>query len=196
MRIDDVLPRAEFAERHATHVNAPPQRAWTAVRGMDAGRSPIVRALLALRALPTLLARGRSTDGGGRGMTIDRLLEGGFVLLAEDEPRELVLGLVGRFWTPGGGIVRVAPDAFASFDKPGYAVAAWNFTILPAADGSLVATETRIRCTDDDARRRFRRYWRLVRPFSGWTRREMLRIIRNDAESNVPGAEGRDRSGE
>jgi len=41
-----------------------------------------------------------------------------------------------------------------------------------------VATETRIRCTDDASRRAFLRYWRVIRPFSGLIRMEMLRSIR------------------
>ena len=64
------------------------------------------------------------------------------------------------------------------------AVAAWNFTVLPTDEGSLLATETRVRCTDDAARRSFARYWRVVRPFSGLIRTEALRAIRRTAESS------------
>ena len=70
------------------------------------------------------------------------------------------------------------------FDRPGMAVAAWNFTVLPTDEGSLVATETRVRCTDAAARRSFARYWRVVRPFSGLIRTEALRAIRRTAESS------------
>jgi hypothetical protein len=54
-----------------------------------------------------------------------------------------------------------------------------------AADrgGSRVGTETRIAATDDTARRRFGRYWRLIGPFSSITRREMLAAIRRRAEA-------------
>jgi hypothetical protein len=46
-----------------------------------------------------------------------------------------------------------------------------------------VATETRIVCTDEASRRAFLRYWRVIRPFSGLIRLEMLRLLRNAAES-------------
>lgn len=182
MLIDDYMPEAQFAERYAVRVAAPPERAWGAVRALDMGGSPLIRGLFALRSLPAFLA-GRRRSGNELGTSMDALLRGGFVLLAEHAPREIVLGLAGRFWTPTGGITRVEPAEFRGFARPGLALAAWNFTILPTAGGSLVATETRVRCTDRASLRSFRRYWRVVRPFSGLIRREALRGIRRAAES-------------
>jgi hypothetical protein len=184
MLIDTHLPHAEFAERHALRVHAPPERAYAAARGLDVSGSPVVRTLFALRSLPGLFTRRR---GGGEkvlGTTMDRLLRNGFVLLDERAPHEFVLGLAGRFWTPAGGVERLDPAEYAVFDRPGMAVAAWNFTVLPTDEGSLVATETRVRCTDDAARRSFARYWRVIRPFSGLTRMEALRAIRRTAEAS------------
>ena len=182
MLIDAFMPRAQFAERHALRVHAPPEQAWKAVRALDLRRSPLIHALFALRSLPALFSRSAAPDRG-LGLTMEGLLRSGFVLLAEEAPREIVLGLAGRFWTPTGGLERVTADEFTAFDRPGMALAAWNFTVLPADVGSLVATETRVRCTDEAARRSFRRYWRVVRPFSGLVRREALRAIRRAAES-------------
>lgn len=183
MLIDTHLPHADFAERHALRVHAPPERAYAAARRLDLGGSPLVRTLFALRSLPALLGGKGLRRGGGLGTTMDRLLRNGFVLLDERAPHEFVLGLVGRFWTPAGGVERLHPAEYAVFDKPGMAVAAWNFTVLPTDEGSLVATETRVRCTDDAARRSFGRYWRVVKPFSGLIRMEALRAIRRTAES-------------
>jgi hypothetical protein len=183
MRIDDFLPHADFAERHALRVRATPERAYAAARRLDLGRSPVVRTLFALRSLPALFARGGYRGERVLAMNLEGLVRGGFVLLDERAPHEFVLGLVGRFWTPGGAIERIDPAEFAVYGTPGRAVAAWNFTVLPTDEGSLVATETRVRCTDDAARRSFRRYWRVVRPFSGLIRMEALRAIRRAAES-------------
>lgn len=182
MLIDDYMPVADFAERHAVRVAAPPERAWRAVRTLDMRGSPLIRGLFALRSLPALLA-GRRSRGPALGTTMEGLLRTGFVLLAEQAPREIVLGLAGRFWTPTGGLTRIEPGEFRGFARPGMAVAAWNFTILPADGGSLVATETRVRCTDAASLRSFRRYWRVVRPFSGLIRLEGLRAVRRAAES-------------
>jgi hypothetical protein len=185
MLIDEFMPESHFAERHAVRVAAPPERAWTAVRELDLRGSLLVRTLFALRSLPALFSGKRPPDGG-LGSTMDRLLANGFVLLAERPPQEIVLGLTGRFWTPTGEIRRVEADEFRGYDRPGLAVAAWNFTILPTDGGSLVATETRVRCTDAEARRSFARYWRVVRPFSGLVRTEALRAVRRAAESAAP----------
>lgn len=183
MLIDQHMPVAEFAERHALRVHAPPERAYAAARRLDLGGSPVVRALFALRSLPARFTRRGYHGERALGMSAEGLLRSGFVLLDERPPHEFVLGLVGRFWTPAGGIERIDPAEFAGFDRPGMAVAAWNFTVLPTDQGSLVATETRVRCTDDAARRSFARYWRVVRPFSGLIRMEALRAIRRSAEA-------------
>jgi hypothetical protein len=44
-------------------------------------------------------------------------------------------------------------------------------------------TETRVLASDADARRRFRAYWLVVRPWSGAVRREWLRAIERRAVS-------------
>ena len=49
--------------------------------------------------------------------------------------------------------------------------------------GSRVETETRVVCTDDDARRQFSRYWWLIGRFSALIRRVMLGDIKRSAES-------------
>lgn len=182
MLIDGFLPAADFSERHALRVNASPERAYAAVRGLEGGGGWITRVLFALRSIPARLAGKRGLVDDGSRPALDALLRAGFVLLAEDAPREIVLGLTGRFWRPAGDIRRVEADAFRTFREPGMAVAAWNFTVLPAERGSLVVTETRVRCTDDAARRSFGRYWRIVGPFSGLIRRDMLRAVRRAAE--------------
>jgi hypothetical protein len=45
--------------------------------------------------------------------------------------------------------------------------------------GERTRLETTTRCepTDDDARRRFARYWGLIRPFSGLIRLDLLRAV-------------------
>ena len=94
----------------------------------------------------------------------------------------LVLGVVGRFWTTDGGVERLGPAGFASFDAPGFAKGAMNFHARAADGGTLLTTETRIQATDDSARRSFGRYWRVIGPFSALIRRAWLRAIRKRAE--------------
>lgn len=128
---------------------------------------PIVRLLIFLRGLGRKPAPTFSLD--------DIVRKGNFHLLAEDPPRELVLGIEGAFWKPRYGTCSVDAGAFHGPIPNGIARAAWNFVV--AADGT-VSTETRILCAAD-ARRKFALYWLFVRPFSGLIRRLMLRAIRN-----------------
>jgi hypothetical protein len=185
--IDAFLPAYDVAASYATRVAAPPERVWAAVRAREMRGSPLVRGLFLLRSLPALLvhprrALARRGERRGLGLTLDDLLRGGFTLLGERPGEELLLGLVGRFWRADGGIVRVAAGEWREWDRPGYAKAAWSFTLEPGAGGVRLATETRVRCTDAASRRRFLRYWRLVGPFSGLIRRDLLRAVRRAAE--------------
>lgn len=84
----------------------------------------------------------------------------GFRYLANDPPRELVIG------------IDVAPDVFA----------AMNFLVTPDRSGSTLSTETRVYARTKGGKRSFAFYWFLIRPGSGPIRRMWLRAIRMRAE--------------
>lgn len=185
--IDEYLPQHDFVERHQTFIRAPRGLVYKAVRHLDMTRSPVIRSLFVLRSLPAFLSRRSGQKRERLGLTLDGLLNSGFVLLEEKPGEELLLGLIGRFWTPSGGLVRVDADEFRAFRRPGYTRAAWNFSLFEEEDGNtLLVTETRVQCTDSTSRKRFGLYWTVIGPFSGLIRREILRSIKHDAErSNV-----------
>ena len=115
------------------------------------------------------------------------MLESRFALLGERPNRELVLGLVGRFWATSGDLQRLDAGEFRDFGRPGYAKAAWNFSVEEQHDGTtLLTTETRVLCLDTASRRRFRLYWTLIGPFSGLIRKDILRSIKRQAEFSGP----------
>ncbi len=176
MLIDDFLPTYDVAARYSIEVEAPIERVYAAVRGVDLGQSSITRWLLVLRGLRR---PSRKTT-----LTLADFIEGGFIPLGEERPRELLLGLIGKFWTPTGCVQRLNADGFRRFAQPGFAKAAWNFSLEPlSATRTRLATETRVQCTDARSRRRFRLYWLFVGPFSGWMRKEALRLIKRAAET-------------
>jgi hypothetical protein len=180
MLIDDWMPAWDASERHETRIRAGREQVWARVRSLDFGGGPLMRTLMGLRLLPSLLTaagRRKAREASRRG-----LLDG-FLLLDEREGDEVLLGVVGRFWRPSGGILRVTPAELRDFDRPGYAIGVWNFALAEDGGAVVVSTETRVRCTDDASRRGFLRYWRLIAPFSGLIRMEMLKTIRRDAES-------------
>ena len=107
----------------------------------------------------------------------------GFVLVGDDPPREVVLGAVGAFWRLRGAMLRVDPGTFRQPPPVGAARAAWNFHVAERGGSSCVlSTETRVHCADEPTRRRFKRYWTVVGPWSGLIRIVMLRSIRRAAE--------------
>ncbi len=88
--------------------------------------------------------------------------------ILEDVPGEgMVLRLSGQFWRLRGR----GPEAPAT--------AVVDFRALP---GTL-ATETRVHVPDPVSRRRFGRYWKIVRPFSGLIRIVVLRAAKRRAEA-------------
>ena len=198
--LETLLPRAQAdaIEHHHTRVQASPNAVLAALWRADLG-GPIVRTLLALRALPAALAGAGHARGRvaalltRRGLTLGDLQRTGFVRLGERPGREVVLGLTGRFWTPGGGLLPTDPATWGAGPRAGTAQAAWSFSVAADGDGATrLETETRVRCADAAARSAFERYWRIVRPFSGLLRQLMLRSVRREAERDAErGASGR-----
>lgn len=190
--IDRFMPAFDMSEHHEAFVRAPAPVAYGAMLRLDLARSRVTLVLLAFRGL-FALAQPREARRlyGPRvrrpRLTLGDLQEAGFVVLGEQPGKEVVLGVVGRFWQPGSGIRRVQAPAFVSWNEPGYGKAVLNFAVRPAPDGSVVSTETRVRCTDERARRAFRRYWRVIGPFSGLIRGRALALVKAEAERPVLG---------
>jgi hypothetical protein len=166
--LSEVLPEYDFRERHSRHVAAPPERVFAAVRELCADDTPAVRVLFRLRGL----------RGDTRRPIFDQMERFGFVVVAEEPGRELVVAAIGQPWRLRGGTRPRGVD-FRTFAEPGFAKMALNWRL---EDGTL-STETRVRLTDAQARRAFRRYWLVIRPFSGLIRRAWLRAVARRAEA-------------
>lgn len=172
VRIDDLLPRWDFRERHRHSTRASPPALLTAATEVTWAEVPVMRVLMRVRSAGLLRLSGDRPiieDMYGLGFTeLDRT------------PDELVVGGIGRPWTIVGRrrppALRAQPDPaafFAAFDEPGWAKMITNFR---AADGELT-TETRVLLTDGRSRRAFRAYWLVIRPFSGLIRRFWLAAV-------------------
>jgi hypothetical protein len=178
--IDQFLPASTRVSHHQRAVHASVWRTFVATKELDLARSPLIRLLVWLRGVPLLLG---SAADQPRNITVGGLLAAGFVLLGEEPGRELVLGIAGQFWRPGGAIKRLAPNDFAAFATAGFTKVVWGFQMVEQGVGrTLLATETRVACYGEEAERRFARYWMLVRLGSGLIRREALRLIAAGAE--------------
>jgi hypothetical protein len=172
--LDEVLPEFDFASSHTRRVKAPPERV---ARAIEEYRLRGPAALL-------VVARGlRLPTGSLR----DALAGSGFTVLAEEPGVERVAGTNGQFWAVCEQAHMEAPAdlrAFRTFDRPGWAQGAVSVRIESRGPGAAqLLTETRVRCVDDEARRRFAVYWTLIRVFSGWLRRDFLRRTARIAEA-------------
>jgi hypothetical protein len=151
--LDTFLPAYEFSERHSVRIAASAARIDAALRTVSAEDIPLAHALFRLRAL------------GGPPPARRPFIEHAQRL--DDAPDEgVVLGLSGDFWRLRG---RRGDSCRAVVD----------FRIV----GDRLSTETRVHVEDAVARRKFARYWRVIRPFSGLTRILFLREVRKRAEA-------------
>ncbi len=173
--LDAIVPTYDVSSRHTIWVAADPARVYQVARGADLGRPWPVRLLMGLRAIPAWLASG------------DRRALGAvpFTPIAEAPGEEFVLGIMGRFWTPTGGLVAASADGFRHPPPAGLAQGVWNLRVRPSGTGTELSTETRVRCGDAATRRQFGRYWRIIRPASGLIRGSLLRHIRSVAERHA-----------
>jgi len=158
--LDAILPVYEFSERHRVTADASSERLDRALREVTFGEVPVVRALLWVRGI-------RRPGNGERVLTA--MKRRGEVV--DDVPGEgVVLSVPGQFWRLRGGRGD-GPDAVAVVD-------------FRVGSGSLT-TETRVHVADGVARRRFARYWRVIRPFSRLTRILLLRAAKRRAEARA-----------
>lgn len=159
--LDEVMPVWQFDEVHEIHIAAPPPKVFAAIHAVRADEILLFHTLTAIRrgfrpAPENILNAGRSEP------LLDVATRSGFRYLADDAPREIVVG------------ARVAANAFATM----------NFLVTPDDRGGCnVTTETRVYARDKRSERVFAAYWRFIRPGSDITRRMWLRAIRIRAEA-------------
>jgi len=181
--LDTALPHAPFIEVHRRTIDAPIERVWPAALSVTAREVRTLGPLMAVRSLPARLRR-VPIELSADFALLDVFVDEGFVVLRRDDVpidgrAAVVFGAIGKFWSVmGNAPLPVAPDEFAAFDQPDYAVIAASLHATDLCDGrTRIETETRVTGTDDVATRKFAPYWALIRPFSGLIRRSWLAAI-------------------
>jgi hypothetical protein len=177
--LDGFIPDHDIVERHEIRVAAPPDMTFDAACHVNFQDSVIIRAIV--RAREVMLGTRPGPAARARGLLADTRAMG-WGTLAEAPGREIVMGAVTQPWAPNVVFRALEPDAFAAFREPGFVKIAWTLRADPDGAGSIARTETRAVATDAEARRRFRRYWRRVRPGIVLIRRMALRLVKRDAE--------------
>jgi hypothetical protein len=178
-RLDEFAPVWQFREVHAIRIAAAPPRVFEAIRRVRADEILLFRTLTWIRRggqpLPPSIL-----NAGSRDSLIDVATQNGFVWLADEGPRELVIGTV--VMAPPGTRGTLTPEVFRKTLPPGFALATMNFVVTAdGPDASWVSTETRVFANSPSARRRFAAYWRVIYPGSTIIRRMWLRAIERRA---------------
>ena len=166
---------------------APPAEVFDAITNLDLFRLPVARVLLEARALPGRLANAAARRHGEMVVPepptfrVRDLPARGWIPLGERPGTELVYGAVGQPWKGTGGSPPEPPvtaETFAAFAEPGFAKLAESTVVTPYGVGGCVLTlESRVVMTDEDSRRRFRRYWQAAGPFIRLMRPTAMRAL-------------------
>jgi hypothetical protein len=194
--VDQFLPTYDVAVVHADVFRAPPAQCYRAASELDLFQTPLIRTLIGIRELPqrgasALRRRGTTTglEASRRTFRLKDMVDLGWILLGETPGVEMVLGQVSRPWK-GVAVsthAPTAPEQFTSFDEPGFAKIATSLRVDPyGSDSSILTMETRVAITDDTSRRRFRRYWLVIGPFSSLIRRMALRLLATELRRSTP----------
>ncbi len=166
MHLETFLPHYDIAEHYSRVISADIRTVYACVRNFQFVNTTLTNLLFSLRGLSP------------NKVSLQSVMDSGFILLAEEQDREFVFGLAGKFWIPSGCLQKLSPKEFMDFQTAGFAKAVWNFSFEKVSEyETRVTTETRVLCLDEKSRLRFNMYWFFVGPFSGIIRKEILRSI-------------------
>lgn len=175
-RLDEFMPRWQFNEVHSLRIDAPPERVYEAIRSVRADEIAFFRTLTWIRRGGRNLPRGILNAGKEKSL-IDVATSTTFIYLADDAPRELVVGTTIAKSQPR----ELTPQLFHEELPPGFTLGAMNFLVEPDGTGSRVTTETRVFANSRGAKIRFALYWRVIYPGSALIRRMWLRAVKSRA---------------
>ncbi len=178
--LDPFIPEPDVRERHATDVAAPAAVVMGVVRTFDMYTIAPVRLIFRMREM----LMGVKPPPRVPRPFIEEMQGLGWQCLV-DRPESLFIG--GAACQPWLGDVVFRPipaEKFAAFNEPGLVKIAWTLEVEPLGPNRCrLSSETRVTATDEEARARFRSYWRWARFGIVLIRRLMLPAIRRQAEA-------------
>jgi hypothetical protein len=178
--IQRFMPVWDVAESHEIVIRAPADTVFDVAANVDLESIPIVRAIFWAREK---LFRVKSGGSPFRKGLVAGTIALGWGVLAYRPGRELVMGAVTQPWVGNVKFCAIPSDEFADFSQPDLVKIVWTLECNPVDAGTTrFRTQTRVRPTDDAARRKFRRYWLVCGIGIVLIRHLINRAIRREAE--------------
>src|SRR5512147_2380112 len=137
MRLDEFAPVYQFNEVHAVRVNAPRARVYQALKAVSADEILFFRTLTWIRRLGR---RGPESilNAPEHLPILEVATRSGFVVLAEEPEREIVVGAVVLAPRPPHPRRRLVAGDFKDFREPGFALATMNFLVQDEGTGASI----------------------------------------------------------
>lgn len=167
------LAQSDIAKIEMIRINAPVEKIYPLIENLSFRDSKLIYWLFKLRGIPV-----------PESLSLAGLEKIRFIKLDAIPNKEIIIGLIGQFWTPTGKLKKFNPNEFLGFRDPDFAKATWSFELDEESDSvTVLKTETRVLCLKDNTRRKFKFYWTIIQPFSSWIRREILKSVKRQAEN-------------
>lgn len=172
--LDWFMPRWTFSHRYAIVVDSADIGAvYDSARRINLAQSPYIPLLLKLRGLPADRLESRAFSAAM-----------GWTELAEKPGDEFVIG----YWRSHRTERVASLDQFLHHTPGATQKVAFNFRFRRIGPGQVeVETETRVLCIGRRSTWTFSLYWLAIKPFSALIRKEILKIIKRDAEKQARG---------
>jgi hypothetical protein len=181
--MDTFLPYHQFSERHQTAVRCKPGKLLDIIQNFQPPRDRLGDVAMSIRQLPARLMHWLAPS---RVPPPKPFTPANFIPLGREGNREIVGGLVGKFWQIWSGdfglVCLPGPVEFLACNPPKTAKLIIGFSAEVVGAATLLTTETRVYCPDRYSLIMFTPYWLAIRPVSGLLRRRALAAIRRIAE--------------
>jgi len=182
--MDRFLPHHQFSERHQITVRCQPGKLLDVIQTFQPPRDRLGDIAMSLRQLPARLMHWLLPT---RLPPPTPFTAAKFIPLGREADREIVGGLVGKFWEIWSGdfglVSLPGPVEFLACNPPKTAKLVISFSAEPVGAETVLTTETRVYCPDRYSLMMFTPYWLAIRPISGLLRRRALNAIRTIAEA-------------
>lgn len=178
--LERFIPHPDVRERFETTIRAPADLVMEVAGQLDMQSLPAVKAIFWLREKLTRAARSAPRKPQG---ILQETRSLGWGLLTEQPGRFVVCGATCQPWLANVEFSAVPPDEFATYAQRDQVKIAWTLEAAEIGPGiTRFGQETRAVATDEQARIKFRRYWRWARFGIIAIRLLMLPAVRRAAE--------------